>query len=83
MEKLAVTESKLSKITDKKKNNHVKEFEQRILKEVNKTGIGPAGLGGTVTALDIKVLTYPCHIASLPVAVNINCHASRHISITI
>ncbi|MDZ7672214.1 MAG: fumarate hydratase [Halanaerobiales bacterium] len=75
--------SKKALVSDKKKSNQVKEFEQRILKEVNKTGIGPAGLGGTVTALDTKVLTYPCHIASLPVAVNINCHASRHISITI
>jgi fumarate hydratase subunit alpha len=75
--------SKKALVSDKMKNDQVKKFEQKILKEVNKTGIGPGGLGGTVTALDIKVLTYPCHIASLPVAVNINCHASRHISITI
>lgn len=75
--------SKKALVSKNTKNNHVKSFEQKILKEVNKTGIGPAGLGGTVTALDVKVLTYPCHIASLPVAVNINCHASRHISITI
>ncbi|MGM0444894.1 MAG: fumarate hydratase [Bacillota bacterium] len=75
--------SKKALVSDKENNNEVKKFEQKILNEVNKTGIGPAGLGGTVTALDVKVLTYPCHIASLPVAVNINCHASRHISITI
>ncbi len=75
--------SKKALVSDKTKNDQVIKFEQKILKEVNKTGIGPGGLGGTVTALDIKVLTYPCHIASLPVAVNINCHASRHISITI
>ncbi len=75
--------SKKALVSDKMKNDQVKKFEQKILREVNKTGIGPGGLGGTVTALDIKVLSYPCHIASLPVAVNINCHASRHISITI
>lgn len=75
--------SKKALVSDKIKNDQIKDFEQNILKEVNKTGIGPAGLGGAVTALDVKVLTYPCHIASLPVAVNINCHASRHISITI
>ena len=45
---------------------------------VNKTGIGPEGLGGRVTAMAVHVETHPCHIASLPVAVNINCHAARH-----
>jgi fumarate hydratase subunit alpha len=49
-----------------------------LLKAVNKTGIGPEGLGGKVTALAVHVESFPCHIASLPVAVNINCHAARH-----
>ncbi len=54
------------------------EMEERILKGINDLGIGPGGLGGRVTALAVKILMEPCHIASLPLAVNINCHASRH-----
>jgi fumarate hydratase subunit alpha len=53
-------------------------LESEILEAVNRLGIGPAGLGGTVTALAVHVETHPCHIASLPVAVNINCHSHRH-----
>lgn len=53
-------------------------LEETLLKAVNKTGIGPEGLGGKVTAMAVHVETFPCHIASLPVAVNINCHAARH-----
>ncbi len=54
------------------------ELEKELLKLVNDTGVGPAGLGGRITALAVNVETYPCHIASLPVAVNIQCHAARH-----
>lgn len=75
--------SKKALLKKKSEDEELKQFENSILDEVNKTGIGPAGLGGKVTALDVKILTYPCHIASLPVAVNINCHAARHIKITI
>jgi fumarate hydratase subunit alpha len=53
-------------------------LEETLLKAVNKTGIGPAGFGGKVTAMAVHIESYPCHIASLPVAVNINCHAARH-----
>ncbi len=53
-------------------------LEEMLLKAVNKTGIGPEGLGGKVTAMAVHVESFPCHIASLPVAVNINCHAARH-----
>ncbi|HEX9882976.1 MAG TPA: fumarate hydratase [Desulfobaccales bacterium] len=53
-------------------------LEQELLKEINDLGIGPAGLGGRITALAVQVLMEPCHIASLPVAVNIQCHAARH-----
>jgi len=53
-------------------------LEETLLKAVNKTGIGPEGLGGEVTAMAVHVESFPCHIASLPVAVNINCHAARH-----
>ncbi len=59
------------------------EMEGRILEKINCLGIGPAGLGGRVTALAVRILMEPCHIASLPVAVNINCHASRHREIII
>ncbi len=53
-------------------------LEAEFLTAVNNTGIGPAGLGGRVTALAVHINMIPCHIASLPVAVNIQCHASRH-----
>lgn len=53
-------------------------LEGELLEAVNRLGTGPAGLGGTVTALAVHVETHPCHIASLPVAVNINCHSHRH-----
>lgn len=56
----------------------VAALEQELLTAVNDLGIGPGGLGGRLTALGVKVLMQPCHIASLPVAVNIQCHSSRH-----
>lgn len=62
---------------------YVKELEEELLERINKTGIGPGGLGGRVTALAVNVLTYPTHIAGLPVAVNICCHVNRHVSRTI
>jgi len=61
----------------------VASLEQELLRKVNQTGIGPVGLGGTTTALAVHVEVHPCHIASLPVAVNIGCHSSRHKSIVI
>lgn len=54
------------------------ELEQDILKEVNALGIGPLGFGGSVTALAVHAISMPCHIASLPVAVNLQCHSARH-----
>jgi fumarate hydratase subunit alpha len=54
------------------------EMEKDLMERINKTGIGPQGFGGRVTALAVFIETYPCHIASLPAAVNINCHAARH-----
>ena len=54
------------------------ELEDKILKKINLLGIGPQGMGGTTTALGLNIETYPTHIAGLPVAVNINCHATRH-----
>jgi fumarate hydratase subunit alpha len=58
-------------------------LEEDLLKAVNRMGIGPEGLGGEVTAMAVHVESHPCHIASLPVAVNINCHAARHKTITL
>lgn len=52
-------------------------LEESLLEEINKLGIGSMGLGGRVTALAVHIETFPCHIASLPVAVNLNCHAAR------
>jgi len=75
--------SKKALLKEKTEDPSIRIFEKRILKEINKTGIGPGGLGGKVTALDVRILKHSCHIASLPVAVNINCHASRHIKISI
>lgn len=58
---------------------YVKELEEEMLDKINSLGIGPGGLGGTVTALAVNINTYPTHIAGLPVAVNICCHVNRHI----
>ena len=57
---------------------YVKDLEEEMLERINKTGIGPGGLGGTTTALPVNIDTYPTHIAGLPVAVNICCHVNRH-----
>jgi len=59
-------------------NPIIAKVEEELLEEINKIGWGPMGFGGTTTAVDVKVEMYPCHIASLPVAVNIQCHANRH-----
>ena len=61
----------------------VADLERTILGEINGLGIGPGGYGGTVTALDVHVKVLPCHIASLPVAVNIQCHAHRIKGVTL
>lgn len=58
---------------------YVKALEEEMLDKINALGIGPAGLGGRVTALGINIETYPTHIAGMPVAVNICCHVNRHI----
>lgn len=57
---------------------YVRELEEELLTRINKSGIGPGGLGGRITAMAVNVLTYPTHIAGLPVAVNICCHVNRH-----
>ena len=62
---------------------YVKEMEEELLDKINGLGIGPAGLGGTVTALAVNINTYPTHIAGLPVAVNMCCHVNRHVTRTL
>lgn len=58
---------------------YIQELEAEMLEKINQMGIGPAGLGGSVTALAVNIETYPTHIACLPVAVNICCHVNRHV----
>lgn len=58
---------------------YVQEMEEELLDRINRSGIGPGGLGGTMTALAVNINTYPTHIAGLPVAVNICCHVNRHV----
>lgn len=58
--------------------SYVRKMEEELLDRINRTGIGPGGLGGSTTALAVNINTYPTHIAGLPVAVNICCHVNRH-----
>ncbi|MBQ8030636.1 MAG: fumarate hydratase [Butyrivibrio sp.] len=62
---------------------HIRAMEKEVLDRINRTGIGPGGLGGTVTALAVNINTFATHIAGLPVAVNICCHVNRHASVTL
>lgn len=62
---------------------YVCQLEEELLEEMNHSGIGPGGLGGTVSVLAVNINTYPTHIAGLPVAVNICCHVNRHIMKTL
>jgi fumarate hydratase subunit alpha len=64
-------------------DNRYRELEAAILEKVNDTGNGPQGLGGIMTALAVHIETFPCHIASLPVAVNLNCHAARRATVVL
>ncbi|MFN3411644.1 MAG: fumarate hydratase [Exilispira sp.] len=66
------------KIGQRNENVEYSRLEEKIKERLNETGIGPQGLGGTITCLDVFIEYYPCHIASLPVAININCNSSRH-----
>jgi fumarate hydratase subunit alpha len=61
----------------------VAELEREVLAAVNATGVGPMGIGGDTTALAVHLERYPCHIASLPLALNVQCHAARHRSVVL
>ncbi|MFW5488100.1 MAG: fumarate hydratase [Desulfovibrio sp.] len=68
----------MREIGDINPDPRLEEKEKALLEDINKLGIGPMGLGGKTTCLDVKIAMEPCHIASLPLAVNIQCHSSRH-----
>lgn len=80
MEKSAFLSKKalLRPVGEKNPNPMLAELEAELLEKINNLGIGPAGFGGTTTALSVNILTYATHIAGLPVSVNIGCHATRH-----
>lgn len=67
----------LRKIGERNPNSKIAKMEDELLQRINKLGIGPGGLGGRVTCLDLHIETYPTHIAAIPLAVNIQCNAHR------
>lgn len=73
----------LRPIDSKNEQEFYRNLEEELLEKINKLGIGPQGFGGRTTAIGINIETYPTHIAGLPVAVNISCHATRHKEIII
>ncbi|MEW6276002.1 MAG: fumarate hydratase [Bacillota bacterium] len=75
---LLAKEALLRPVGQKSTLPDIAQLEEELLTEINKLGIGPQGLGGRVTALAVHIEVYAVHMASLPVAVNINCHAARH-----
>lgn len=76
-------EALLRPINESHSDPFYSELEEELLSEINALGIGPQGFGGATTCLGVNVETYPTHIAGLPVAVNINCHVTRHGSTTL
>jgi fumarate hydratase subunit alpha len=80
---LLAKEALLRPINEKNPLRHIERLEKEILTDINKSGMGPMGLGGKTTALGVNIKTYPTHIAGMPVAVNISCHATRSASRTI
>lgn len=68
----------MRKLGEPSKDETAARLEKELLSELNKTGIGPSGFGGTTTVIGVHIDVMPCHIASFPVAVNLNCHAARH-----
>jgi fumarate hydratase subunit alpha len=80
---LIAKKASLREVGSPNADERIAQFERELLEEVNATGVGPQGYGGRVTALAVHVETFPTHIASLPVAVNLQCHAVRRASVTI
>lgn len=75
---LLAKEALLRDINDVNEDPELAKLEEEFLADINKLGVGPMGLGGRTTALAVKIKMHPCHIAQLPLAININCHAARH-----
>ncbi|WP_312699965.1 fumarate hydratase [Sedimentibacter sp.] len=75
---LIAKQALLRKVGGRNPNPDIARIEEELLEEINKLGIGPQGFGGRITALAVHIETFPAHIASMPVAVNIQCHAARH-----
>ena len=75
---LIAKKSLLRPLGEPHRDKEIAALESALLDRINRSGIGPAAFGGTVTALAVHVDTFPCHMASLPVAVNMECHAHRH-----
>ena len=76
---LLAKEALLRDLDDVNPDPVLNKLEEALLKEINELGVGPMGFGGKTTALAVKIAKYPTHIAALPIAVNIQCHAARHI----
>ncbi|MFC3868189.1 fumarate hydratase [Helicobacter equorum] len=83
MEKAALLAKKAAvrEVDSKNPDERYAKLEEELLEMANATGVGPQGLGGTTTAFKVNVEWYPTHIAGLPVAINVNCHAARHADI--
>ncbi len=73
----------LKEVGQRNSDPNYSRLEEKIKTIVNKTGLGPQGLGGRITCLDVHIESYPCHIASLPIAINFGCNATRHKTIEI
>ena len=68
----------LRNVSERSELPHIRALEEELLETINKSGIGPGGLGGSTTTLAVNINTYATHIAGLPVAINICCHVNRH-----
>ena len=80
---LMAKEALLREIDDVSEDPIAAQLEKDLLELINNCGVGPMGFGGRTTCLAVKVNVHPCHIASMPVAINVQCHAARHKSCTL
>jgi fumarate hydratase subunit alpha len=76
-------EALLRNLDDQSDDPIIRQLEKDLLDDINETGVGPMGVGGETTCLAVKINYYPMHIASLPVAINIQCHSARHIEVVL
>ncbi len=80
---LLAKEALLRDLHDEAKNPQIKQLENELYSEINALGVGPMGVGGETTCLAVKINYFPMHIASLPVAINIQCHSARHTEVVL